>query len=387
MTSFGMSNVREAVENITVEFKTFVARQDERVKALEHQLANEREAREQMEVKLGRLPIMGPRPAGGIGGSQLASEYKAFGAYIRNGDDAELKTMRVGSDPDGGYLVPATMSASMTQKLFDQSPIRQLARVEVFSVGDAWEEPVDNDDVQAEWVGELEARDETETAQLGMLRVPCDEMFVNYPLSQRLLEDADRDIGAWADGKIADRFARKEGEAFVTGNGIRKPRGFLAYPTSADADASRSWGTLQHVNSGAASTVTADGLRDLYWAMRSPYRAQAAWVMASSTANAVDKLKDGNGDYLWRNSSAAGVPPTLLGLPVAFDENMPGIGAGTLPIALADWKRAYLIVEKKIMTLLRDPFSAKPKVLLYARRRVGGAVANSEAIKLQLIAA
>ena len=199
----------------------------------------------------------------------------------------------------------------MTKKIFDASPIRRLARVETITTGDAWEEPIDNDDVGTEWVGESAARSATSTAQLGLLRVPVHESYSLQPVTKRLIDDASVDVGAWVEGEIPDKFARQEGLAFATGDRVAKPRGFLNYPTSTAADAARAWATIQHVVSGAAAAIKADALRNLVWRLRGTYRTEAAWVMNSNTAGLVDKLKDGDGRYIWRDSSAAGVPPTL----------------------------------------------------------------------------
>jgi len=335
-----------------------------------------------IELRMNRQNLVG------IGGKGKEPAFaKALSSIVRTGDDSELKSMSVGSDPDGGYVVVPARSMGMTKKIFDASPIRRLARVETITTGDRWEEPVDADDVGAEWVGETAARTATETAQLGLLVVPVHESYSLQPVTQRLIDDASIDVGVWVEGKIADKFARQEGLAFATGDGVAKPRGFLNYPTSTDADAARAWATIQHVISGAATAITADALRTLVWSLRGPYRTEAAWVMNSNTAGLVDKLKDGDGRYIWRDSSAAGVPPTLLGHAVEICEDMPDVAAGTFPIAFANWKRAYVVVDKLGVRFLRDPFSDKPNVQIYGYRRVGGALSNSEAIKLLKISA
>ena len=135
--------------------------------------------------------------------------------------------------------------------------------------------------------------------------------------------------------------------------------------------------------SGDASTITADGLRDLYWKLRAPHRPNASWIMASATANVVDKLKfTATGEYIWRDSSTAGAPPTLLGRPVEFDENMPSVAGGNYPIAFGDFRAGYLIVDWSGMKFLRDTYSDKPNVHIYCYRRTGGGVALTDAIKL-----
>jgi HK97 family phage major capsid protein len=347
---------------------------------LRREIAETTERTDRFEATLNRQSIAGLGGTGDARGG--AAERKALGTFIRTGNDSDFKAMSISSDPDGGYLVHPVISERMTKRLFDQTPMRRLARVETIKAGDAWEEPIDADESGATWVGESEARPGTPTPQLGKLRIPVEEIYSLQPVTQRLVDDASIDIGQWIEGKIADKFARSEGTAMVNGDGVKKPTGFLTYPTATSPDLARPWGTLQHIVSGSASAVTADSLRDLVWSLRAPYRQGAAWLMNSNSANAIDKLTDANGDYLWRDGMTAGAPPSLLGYPVEFSEDMPDIAPGSVPIAFSNWRLAYLIVDKAGIRYLRDPFSSKPNLLFYAYRRVGGAVANSDAIKL-----
>jgi len=370
------AEIKEALDQLLTTVNGRITSLHSSVKGMQNQVDN-------IEKKAGRIGL-----SNGVNltAHEATTEYtKALATMIRTGDEAALKGMSVGSDPDGGYVVIPARSQGMTQKIFDGSPIRRLARVETITTGDAWEEPIDADDIGAEWVGESQARPVTDTAQLGLLRVPVHETYALQPVTQRLIDDASIDVGAWVEAKISDKFARQEGTAFTLGDGIAKPRGFLTYDTATTRDATRAWGTIQHIMSGAATAITADALRDVVWGLRAPYRMGSAWLMNSNTANSIDKLKDGNGDYIWRDSSAAGGPPSLLGYPVEFSEDMPDIAAGSLALGLANWKRAYVIADKLGIRVLRDPFSSKPKVLIYAYKRVGGGLANSEAIKLMKI--
>ena len=357
---------------------------DSRIDDLQKQLQDTNEYAESLELKFNRQ---------GLGGilrdtpGDATKFYDALSTLIRTGDDTQWKSMSSGSDPDGGYVVMPARSSGFTKKLFDSSPMRRLSRVESITVGDSWEEPIDADDIGASWVGESESRPATETAQIGMLKIPVHETYSLQPITQRLLDDSYIDVGAWVEEKMADKFARQEGLSFTSGDGVVKPRGFLNYPTDLASDATRAWSTIQHVVSGNASAITADALRTIFWSLRAPYRAGAAWMMNSNTAGAIDKLKDGQGNYLWRDSSTAGVPPTLLGHPVEFNEDMPDVAANSLPIAFANWKLSYVIVDKLGLRVLRDPYSDKPRLLIYVYKRVGGGLANSEAIKLMKISA
>ena len=188
-------------------------------------------------------------------------------------------------------------------------------------------------------------------------------------------------VGAWVDEKQTSKFARSEDAAFINGDGVGKPRGILTYDASTAADAVRPWGTVQKVASGAAATVTADGLKNVLYSLRAPYRAGASWLINSNTANAIDKLKNGAGDYIWRDSMTAGAAPNLLGYPVEFDETMPDLEASSLSIAFGNFKLAYVVVDRPGVRFLRDPYSSKPHVLFYSYKRVGGGLANSEALK------
>lgn len=317
--------------------------------------------------------------------ADLEKECKAIASFVRTGSEtlvAEVKTNSIGSDPDGGYFVLPQISNTMTKRIYDLSPIRQLARVETMTIGDAWEEPIDYGEVAANWVGEQEARPQTASAQVGMLRVPVHEMDANTPVTQRLLDDSYMDIGLWVTNKIGDKFGRTEGIAFSSGTGIKKPLGIMSYPTSTATDFNRPWGTLQYIAAASSGQIAADDLKSLMWSVRAVYRQGSTWLMNSNTASAIDKLKNGDGDYIWRDGLTAGAQPSLLGYPVAFDEAMPDIGAGNYPVTFGNFKLGYLIVDKVGIKVLRDPYTAKPNVLFYAYKRVGGALNHSETLKL-----
>ena len=294
--------------------------------------------------------------------------------------------MSVGSDPDGGYLVMPTVSTTMTQKLFDTTAMRRLARVETMVSGDRWEEPIDNDEVNSGWVGETDPRPTTKSPKLGKLTVPLCELYAEPPVTQTLLDCVGFNLGEWLIGKITDKFGRDEGR-FIDGDGVLQPQGLLSVPVATTSDATRPWGTIQYVptaNAGDfASSNPADVLKSLVWTLRAPYRAGASWLMNSNTMSRIDKFKDGMGNYLLRPGLTAGVPDMLLGYPVVYDDvAMPDIAANSLSVAFGNFKRAYLIVDRIGLKMIIDPFTQKPYVLFYAYKRTGGGVANSEAVKL-----
>lgn len=391
-----LTEIRTAVTTLTNTIETRVGAIDSRVGAIDTAIAG-------ITTRMGDVEKVLRRPGAGGGNNDdqqktgIGAERRALAHFVRTNDAAPMAVaagveievrdgMSVGSDPNGGYFVMPAMSAGLTKKLFDSTPMRQLARIETITAGDAWIEDVDFDEPDAVWVGEKEARPETDTPRVGQLRVEVEEIYANQKVTQRLLDDSGRDLGGWLEAKTSDKFIRSEGTAFVTGDGFKKPFGFLKAPIVVTADATRPFGSLQYVPGGDASLVTADGLRALMWAVRAPYRTGSTWLMNSATASLIDKLKDGQGQYLWRSGMTAGAPDTLLGYPVAFSEDMPDVGAGNYPVAFGNWQLGYVIIDKAGVKYLRDPFTNKPNLMFYAYKRVGGGVANSEAIKLLKIA-
>lgn len=331
------------------------------------------------------------RPGFGLGDvssdpMDLVEARSELARFARTGA-LELRTMSVGNDPSGGYWVRPVQSTSMTKTAVEWSPIRAAgARVEVITTGDAFEEPIDRGTAEVNWTNETRAPTETGTPEIGMLRVPVHPQEAEPRVTQQLLDDADRDVGAFLEGKIAEAFGVAESAAFVNGDGVAKPRGLLTYPTAATADATRPWGTIEHINTGTngnfAASNPADVLFDVEGAMKPAYRNGACWIMSKDALRTVKKFKDGQGNYLWQPSLVAGQPSTLIGYPVWEAVDFPTMAPGSLSVAFANMRRAYLIVDRQGMTVLRDPFTAKPYVKFYTRRRVGGMVANSEAVKL-----
>ena len=215
------------------------------------------------------------------------------------------------------------------------------------------------------------------------------ELYANPSATQAMLDDANFDVEEWLAREIAAEFAKAEGAAFVNGDGINRPKGFLQQATSAAGDASRPFGTLQHVASGAAGDFGSnpqERLIDLVQALRAPYRQGASFVMNAATLARIRKFKTSDGAFVWQPSLAAGQPATLLGYPVVEAEDMPDVGANALAIAFGNFRAGYLIAERSETVILRDPYSNKPFVNFYATKRVGGCVSNSEAIKVMKFA-
>ncbi|NGO50439.1 phage major capsid protein [Allomesorhizobium camelthorni] len=348
-----------------------------------------KQAREFAEIKsaLHKTLKSGVRmPDDAVNVDEFKGYEAAFNRVISNrqGEDGlspeERKDMSVGSDPDGGYLLVPKVSSRTMMIVRESSPLREIATIETISTSEL-EIPIDEDEAGASWAGETADRPKTDTPQVGKQTIVAHEMYAFPKATQKFVEDAGIDVGAWLGRKIGEKFGRTEATAFVAGNGVGKPRGFLTYASGT------SRGQIEQVVSGAATAVTFDGLINLTAALKGFYKANANFLMKRTTVGAVMLLKDGNGQYLWRPNNQVGQPSLLLGYAVREAEDMVAVDAGTLSIAFGDFKAGYTIVDRMGISVLVDPYTAKPFVGYYTRRRVGGDVTNFEAIKLQKISA
>lgn len=323
-------------------------------------------------------PMLSGARAPGLGGA-------VFEGFLRNGAGAlEMKSLSGTSDGAGGYAIPREIDALVDATLASISPIRAIANVVTVGSG-GYRKLVTSGGTPSGWASETGGRAETATSTFNEIAPPMGDLYANPAASQTMLDDAAFDVEAWLADEIAREFARAEGAAFVSGNGTNKPKGFLSYTTAASGDAARAFGTLQHVASGASGAFAAnpeEKLIDLVQALRPPYRQGAVFVMNSATLARIRKFKTGDGAFMWQPALSAGQPASLLGYPVVEAEDMPDIAANSLSIAFGNFKAGYLIAERGETQILRDPYSNKPFVHFYATKRVGGAVTNSEAIKL-----
>jgi len=303
--------------------------------------------------------------------------------YLRKGlEVAETKSLTGTTPGDGGVAVPREIDAAIDAVLKSISPIRSIAQVvQIGSAG--YRKLIAVGGIASGWVSETGPRPETATDAFQEIAPPMGELYANPAASQAMLDDAMFDVEGWLAGEIGREFARAEGVAFVQGDGLTKPKGFLTYPVSSADDATRPFGTVQYLPSGATTGfASADRLIDLVHALRAPYRQGACFVMSAATLSKTRQLKDTTGQYLWQPAMTAGQPATLLGYPVVEAEAMPDIATNSLAVAFGNFEAAYLIADRTATQVLRDPYSNKPFVHFYATRRVGGALVNSHALKL-----
>lgn len=333
--------------------------------------------------------------------------YKAYAAafpsYLRRGAQAARMptdfqaSLSVGSDPDGGYWVPGEMQSTIITRLFETSPMRQMADViQITSDSITWPNDT-NDGTSGGWVGETETRSETATPEVGEQTIYAREQYAMPIATQKLLDMASIDVEAWLAAKIADKLARTENTAFVSGTGVASPRGFLDYKSAAVTadDTSRAWGKLQYVPSGASAgfpTVSGssasdpDALITIVEKLKPAYRAGANWTMARSVEASIRKLKDADGNYLIGRLDSNTTGFSLLGFPIATAEDMPALGADSFSVAFGNFRLGYQIVDGRGLRVLRDNLTTKGKVKFYTTKWTGGDVVNFDAIKLMKFA-
>ncbi len=371
-----VAEVKSAVAGFMDDFKGFQSDIFERLQQQEEKMS-----------KIERKSAGLMRPALASSAETEAPHQKAFDAYLRSGDDDALrglelegKALNTAVAGDGGYLVDPQTSATIQSVLSSTASIRAIANV-VQVEATSYDVLIDHSELGHGWANETASVTETGTPTIDRISIPLHELSALPKASQRLLDDSAFDIETWLAARIGDKFARAEADAFVNGDGVDKPVGFLTHPTVDNG--SWAWDSIGYVPTGVDGDFSGgDAIIDLVYALGAQYRANGTFVMNSKTAGAVRKLKDGDGRFLWSDGLAAGEPARLLGYPVLIAEDMPDLASDAFAIAFGDFSAGYTVAERPDLRVLRDPFSAKPHVLFYATKRVGGDVSDFAAIKL-----
>jgi len=398
--------LKETIESIGRAFEQFKAENDARLKEIEKKghvdplLAEKVEkinadisALGEMKKQLEAIETAVARGQFAGGGSakdqEVISRAKAF-IHLMRGNIESVKDINIQasastlSDPDGGFTVPEEVDTAIDRVQGTLSSMRRLATVRGIST-DTYKKLVNQGGATSGWVAEKGSRAETSTPTLAEIAINTKELYAMPYATQTLLDDSRIDIGAWLAEEVGVEFNDEEGDAFIRGDGVSKPKGIAAY--SMIPNASYAWGKVGYIASGHASLLNnCDKLIDLQHALKTSYRNGAAFLMNDSTCQTIRKLKDGDGNYIWRPGLIEGAPDVLLGKPVEYDDNVDDIGANKYPIFYANFKRAYLIIDRFGTRVLRDPYTAKPYVAFYTTKRVGGGIVMYEAIKAFKIA-
>lgn len=386
-------DVAEAFDEFLEAFNEFKATNDERLEQLEKRGAADTLTRDKLSrldnalTHYDQMILKAARPP--LGGHGEDTEARAaMNAYVRKGrtdgyEGLESKGMSVGSEADGGYLVPDETETTLLTALRDESPIRSLASTLTISTS-LYKRPFVVSGAGSGWVAETAARVETSAPQLAELGFPAMELYACPAATKQLLDDSVVDIENWLVAEMATSFGEQETRAFIQGDGLTMPKGILAYPQAPFAAAGFGQvGTLGTGTSGDFDPdAPADALLDLVHSLGAKYRRNGTFLMNRMTLSAVRRLKNADGDYLWQPRLGEGLETSLMGFRVEECEDMPDIAPGDAAIAFGDFRRAYLIVDRQGVQILRDPYSAKPYVLFYATKRVGGGITDFNGLRL-----
>lgn len=338
-------------------------------------LTAQKQAQDGLKDQIDNLHTVITRPNSGFDSKQVDETLMAFDSYCRKGLEGispdEKKALTVSNDSTGGYLAPPEYVRELIKTITEISPIRGVARIRA-TAQRSIQVPKRTGQFAAEWVAESGTRAETTGYQVGLEEIPAHEHYALVDISEQDLEDTVFNLEAEMQSEFAEQFAKAEGTAFVSGNSVGKPEGFMTN------------GDVAESVSGNATAVTADGLITLVHAIKADYSRNGTMIFNRTTLGSIRKLKDTAGQYVFQAgmSLSGGMSATVLGHPYVEATDMPSEGSGTFPVAFGDFRRAYMIVDRVAMAVLRDPFTQATtgNVRYVARRRVGGQVILPEAI-------
>ncbi len=379
-------------DDVLSAFEAFKDANDERLAQIEKRMSADvvtAEKVERISKAIDELTLKARRPAMGSDTKKAEpSEHRqAFNAYVRKGEafglaQLEQKAMSIGSNADGGYLVPEEIETEIGRLLSKASPMRAICDVRQSSTL-IYKKPFNTNGASAGWVAETGARTQTNSPTLAELQFPAMELYAMPAATQALLDDSAVNIDEWIAREVETVFAEQETEAFVVGNGTNKPKGFMDYAKVANS--AWAWGSTGYIATGVAGGFPAsnpsDKLVDVIYALRAGYRQNGRWITSRATQAAIRKFKDTQGNYLWQPAATADGNATLMTFPVVECEYMPDIATDAHALAFGDFKRGYLIVDRVGVRVLRDPYTNKPYVMFYVTKRVGGGIQDFDAIK------
>lgn len=389
----GGSNPAAVIDGIRSGLQEWQNKQNGEVNSLREQLSAGEKAQAELKQTIKELQASYDDMAKKIAAGQMngaggvspeaAARSAAMASYLRSGQINAALT----KDGDLGVVAPSEWDRTLTNKLVEISPARQL--FSVISTEKATFKKVYNvHGFKSGWVGETDSRPETDTGKLVEYEFKTGEIYANPAVSQTALDDAEINVENLVSSEISDEFAIRENEAFFTGDGAQgKPLGILTFVTGQAKAKAHPLGEIAGVPVAGSSSyqLYPDDLFDLVSALPTKFAPGAAFIMNRKTMTLARKMKNNMGDYLWQQSMLAGQPNRLLGYPVYEVSDMPDAGSGSIPILFGDFKTAYLILDRKGVRVLRDPYSNKPYISFYSTKRVGGSVSNPEAVKAMLM--
>ncbi len=409
------NDINSAIEGINKAFEEFKAENNKRIDDLkqgkEDVVQNEKIDRINDQIgkiysfidELNAKKALANTPAGEKNNdTPEMTEFKAnYDNWVRTGEgEGNIKAayrsggvmaaMSVGSDDDGGFIAPVEWDRTLTDKLKIVSPMRRYAYIQNIKTR-GFKRVFNLHGTNSGWVGEIDARPETNTSKFSEYEYKFGEIYAEPAVTQSLLEDAEIDIAKFITEEVELEFSQQEGIAFLSGNGVKKPKGVLMYDKATEDalpdNEKHPLGPVLEVNSGSASAITADGLIDLTYDIPDERITEnSAFYMNRKTHATIRKMKDGQGNYLWQPPFQEKQPALILGSAVHELAGMPDVGANTIPIIFGDMNRSYRIFDRTGVQVLRDPYTKKPYVFFYTRKRVGGGLWNPEFLRYHRVA-
>lgn len=387
-------DVEEVAKDLKGSFDDFKEKNDKELTAIKAEKSKLSDAVDKINEQLSELSNLksdlekelkeAKRPGAPAGGD-VDAHKTAYLQFIRKGVDDGLadlqqKAVQVGVDADGGYAAPEELDKTVLELLRDENPMREECGSIIISAS-GYKKLVNLGGASSGWVGETDNRPETTTPKLAEISAFMGEIYAKPKSTQTALDDMFFNVEQWIAEEVAREFGEQEGNAFLKGDGVKKPKGILAYSRSADNDKTRAFGTLQNFNSGTDGNFDSDDLLDLIYGLKKGYRRGAKFMMNNLTLLKVRKFKDSEGNYIWQPGLQLDQPSSLLGYAIAENEDMADVEADAIPIMFGNFKRGYAIVDRMGVRTLRDPYSAKPYIEFYTTKRVGGMLLDSNSIK------
>ena len=364
------NGLNETLNTLNTTLSDLKCQQEERLGQLDNLIEKSNQRIEKMELSLQR-PLFSE--------TTISAKTTGFSNFVRKGvEGLNQKSLSGQSEAGGGYLIPHPIVQLISHNISSLSVIRQLAAHTVIN-SDSLDLLLEKTEAEAGWIAETADRPETETPELAKIRISVHQIYAKPRVSQKLLDDASINIDEWVSKKIADKFLGVENKAFLFGDGNGKPRGILKGETCAFDQ--QEWGKVSTLKTGVkGSFEDSDQLLQAVYALKAKYLPGAVWIMSRAVAFKIAKMKDTQGQYIWQHSFSAGQPNTLFGYPVYLCDEM-AVENETERLIFGNIKEAYHVVDRAHMSMLRDPFSAKPYVEFYATKRVGANLVNCEALK------
>lgn len=393
-------DIEEVAADLKGTFEDFKKKNDKELDGIKAEKGKLSDQVDKINEKLGDLDklkdelekeLKAAKRPGATQGKEAGEHKTAFYQFMRKGtedglSELERKAVQTTTNQDGGYAVPEELDQTLLELLKDESPMRAVCSQLTVGTPD-YKKLVNLGGAGSGWVGETDPRPTTGTPTLAQIQAYMGEIYANPQATQASLDDVFFDVENWISTEVAQEFAEKEGQAFLLGDGDKKPKGILSYGLAATADKDREFGTLQKILSGAAGNFTGDNLIDLIYATKKGYRNGAVFMMTNLTQAKARKFKDNDGNYLWQPGLQLGQPSTLLGYGIEENEDMPEVAADSNAVLFGNFKRGYLIVDRMGTRVLRDPYTNKPYVSFYTTKRTGGMLLDSNAIKVLTLSA